>query len=426
MKIKTKRRTYDEVMALPRPKHRRPWRPSWLFRTIIRLASIPSLWATHFTYTRDRASEPEGPALILMNHSSFLDLKIASRILYPKPYCIVSTTDAMVGKNWLMRLIGCIPTQKFVTDLALIRDMKYALKEKNTSVLMYPEAGYSFDGRATTLPDSLGGLVKLLDVPVMCITTQGAFARDPLYNGLRLRHVQVSADMRTLLTREQIAEMDAAAIQSVLCGAFDFDNFAWQREHNVHIREPFRAEGLERILYKCPACGAEGHMTGHGTAIVCGACGKVWEMDELGSLCATTGETEFTHIPDWFDWERDMVRAELEAGTYRLDVPVQIGMMVDSRALYMVGEGRLVHDLEGFHLSGCDGKLQYEQKPRVSYSLNADFFWYEIGDVVGIGNRDALYYCFPATDGETHCPVAKARLATEELYRLAMAGRRRA
>ena len=36
-----------------------------------------------------------------------------------------------------------------------------------------------------------------------------------------------------------------------------------------------------------------------------------------------------------------------------------------------------------------------------------------------------LYYCFPkAVDGRIP-PVAKARLATEELYKLAMADRRR-
>ena len=58
--------------------------------------------------------------------------------------------------------------------------------------------------------------------------------------------------------------------------------------------------------------------------------------------------------------------------------------------------------------------MLYEQKPQASYTLNADYFWYEIGDVIGIGNRDALYYCFPK-DGAS---VTRARLATEELYRM--------
>ena len=74
MKIKTMRRTYDEVMALPRPKHTKPWKPTLLFRTVMRIASAPDLWATHFTYTRDKKSEPKEPCLILMNHSCFIDL----------------------------------------------------------------------------------------------------------------------------------------------------------------------------------------------------------------------------------------------------------------------------------------------------------------------------------------------------------------
>ena len=148
MKIKTMTRPYDEVMTLPRPKHKKPWKPTFLMRTVMRLASAPDLWATKFTYTRDKKSEPKGPCLILMNHSSFIDLKMATGILYPKPFGIVCTTDAMVGKGLLMKLLGCIPTQKFVTDLSLIRDMKYMLHEKKTSVLLYPEAGYSFDGHS--------------------------------------------------------------------------------------------------------------------------------------------------------------------------------------------------------------------------------------------------------------------------------------
>ena len=78
----------------------------------------------------------EGPYLILMNHSCFLDLEIASAIFYPMPYGIVATSDGFVGKDWLMRQIGCIPTQKFVSDLTLVRDMDYLLKKKKTSVLM--------------------------------------------------------------------------------------------------------------------------------------------------------------------------------------------------------------------------------------------------------------------------------------------------
>ena len=413
MKIKTVKKSYDEVIALPKAKHKKPLKPLFLLSTVIRILAIPDMCQTKFKYTlKDKL--PKEPCLILMNHSSFIDLKIVSRIFYPKRYCIVCTSDGFIGKNWLMRLLGCIPTQKFVTDLSLIKDIKYALEKKKVSVLMYPEASYSFDGRATPLPEKIGGLLKLLNVPVVMIKTEGAFSRDPLYNGLQLRKVNVSADVKYLLTPEDIKEKSVEELDAVLKDAFTFDGFKWQYENNIKITEDFRADGLERILYKCCECGTEGKMIGKGTHLTCQECGKNYYMNELGQLVSYAGETKFSHIPDWYEWQRDCVKKEIEDGTYLLDTDVTIGMMVDHKAIYMVGEGHLTHNENGFVLTGCDGKLFYEQKPLSSYGLYSDYYWYEIGDMICIGNKNALYYCFPKIDGV----VAKTRIAAEELYKL--------
>ena len=416
MKIRTKKMDYEKVMQLPRPAHRRPWKPNMLLQTVIRVLAEFDLFPTKFTYTEHGMDQldPKEPVLILMNHSCFIDPKVVSRIFYPRPYNVVCTTDGFVGKEFLMRFIGCIPTQKFVTDVNLIRDMEYMLKEKKTSVLMYPEAGYSFDGRTTPLPRKMGVLLKKLGVPVVTIITEGAFARDPLYNCLQKRKVKVSAKVTCLMTKEDLKTRPVAELDAMLDEAFGFDNFKWQQENQVVIDEPFRADDLNRILYQCPHCGVEGKTEGKGTTLTCHNCGKVYELTELGSLRALDGDTAFTHIPDWYDWERQQVKKSLEDGTYRLETDVQIGMLVDYKALYMVGDGKLVHDNEGFKLTGCDGKLEYSQGPLTSYCLNADYYWYEIGDVICIGNKDALYYCFPK-GGDV---VAKTRLAVEELYKL--------
>ena len=155
-------------------------------------------------------------------------------------------------------------------------------------------------------------------------------------------------------------------------------------------------------------------MEGKGTTLKCHHCGKEWELDTLGRLSATSGETEFSHIPDWYAWQRQEVRRQLDDGSYQLDVDVDIGMMVNFKAIYMVGSGRLTHTPEGFTLTGCDGQIHYTQPPLASYSLYADYYWYEIADVICIGNNDVLYYCFPK-GGDV---VAKTRIATEELYKL--------
>ena len=422
MKIKTKKMAYEKVMALPRPAHRKPIRTNLFWQTLIQVLSLPTLKKIQYSYEThgmEKIGKKE-PVLILMNHSSFTDMKLASGIFYPRKYGIVTTTDAFVGMQWLMRLIGCIPTQKFVNDVTLIRDMEYLLKEKKTSVLMYPEAGYSFDGRATALPRKMGVLLKKLGVPVVTIITQGAFARDPLYNMLQIRKVKVSAHVKCLATAEEIKEKTVAELDALLDEAFSFDNFAWQRDNKVSIDVPFRADGLHRILYKCPHCGAEGKTEGKGIHLTCKACGKKWEMDEFGQLAALEGETEFSHIPDWYSWERSCVRKELEEGTYLLDEDVDIAVQVNLDGICMIGRGHLRHDQEGFHLTSDDGKLDYHQSPVASHTLYADYYWYELGDIIGIGNNEFSYFCFP----DPSVPVSKARLATEELYKLKKQRRR--
>lgn len=415
MKIKTKQVPYEVAVAAEKPQHIRPKKPNMLFRTLVRVAASFDLHAVKFSYTQSRMDEAgNGPYLILMNHSSFVDLEIASKILFPKPYVIVTTCDGFVGKEGFMRKIGCFPTQKFVPDITLISDIRYALQKEKTSVLMYPEASYTFDGCATPLPRKLGVLLKKLDVPVLMIKTDGAFLRDPLYNCLQKRNVKVSAHLTCLLTKAGIQEKSVAELDQILDDTFTFDNFARQYETKTVVDEPFRADGLERILYRCAHCGVEGKTEGKGTFLTCHACGKTYEMDEYGRLHAVTGETEFPHIPDWYRWERDCVRQELENGTYKLDTAVDIAILSDYKALYQVGEGRLLHTTDGFHLTGCDGKLDYTQSPLHSYGLYADYYWYELGDMICIGDKARQYYCFP----KENSPVAKARLAAEELYKL--------
>ena len=421
MKTTIKKMDFDKVMALPRPERKLPRKPGMFWRCLIRFLCIFGMMGTRFRYETERMEllEKDEPCLILMNHTCFQDMEVAYRIMFPRPMNIVASNDGFIGffglMEWLMRTIGSIPTQKFVSDVRLVKDMDYCFKTLKSSVLMYPEASYSFDGTATTMPAKMGILLKKHDVPVVMIQTFGAFGRNPLYNELKIRrHVPITAKATLLYTREEIREKSVRELSEGIQNAFGFDNFRWQQEQGLKIHQDFRADGLHRILYKCTHCGAEGKMDGRGTGITCGSCGKRWELTELGQLQAAEGGTEIAHIPDYYRWEREQVRQEILEGRYKLDVEVDIAVQVDYKAIYKVGKGRLVHDTEGFRLTGCDGRLDYSQKPMAHYSLYADYYWYELGDVICVGDADTHYFCFPP-EGVS---VAKIRLAAEEMYKL--------
>ena len=173
MKTVVKELSYEQVLALKPEKSLKPVRPGVFWRFLMRLLGKGELKATNFkaNYIGMEKLGKREPCLILMNHSCFTDLLIAQTVFARRPMNIVCTSDGFVGKNWLMRHLGCIPTNKFVTDFVLVRNMKYAFEKLHTSVLMYPEASYSFDGTATPLPATLGKcLTRTIHETSKCVT----------------------------------------------------------------------------------------------------------------------------------------------------------------------------------------------------------------------------------------------------------------
>ena len=271
MKTTIKKMDYDQVMALPRPGHRQPTKPSFFWQTIVRAICNLGMGGCKLDYTVEGLDAVKNePCLILMNHTCFADMCIAYKILYPRRFNIVCSNDGFIGfwglMGWAMRKIGCFSTQKFVTDLHLVQDMEYCFKKLGSSVLMYPEAGYSFDGTATTLPRKFGVLLKKFDVPVIMIETSELYLRNPLYNELQLRKsANAKARAYLLYSREDIREKSVKELSDGVDAAFGFDHYKWQKENNFEIHDDFRADGLDRILYKCAHCGTEGKMEGRGT-----------------------------------------------------------------------------------------------------------------------------------------------------------------
>lgn len=239
MKIKTKTISYDEAMSLPSWEHKQPKKPSKLLAAIARIGLGGELKKVDFSCEKiDMERAGDGPWMILMNHCSFTDLAIAFEVMKGRPFSIVCTSDALVGKEGLMRSLGCIPTRKFVSDMSLISDMDYALTQNKASVLMYPEAGYSLDGTGTRIPRRLGVLLKKLKHPVVMITTFGAFTRDPLYNNLQKRDVKVTCQMKCLFTAEELANTKVRQIDEIVDKEFTLDYFKWQQDNRIEIDEP--------------------------------------------------------------------------------------------------------------------------------------------------------------------------------------------
>lgn len=416
MKVKTKKIEYKDLEKVKKYNHKKPIKQWWILRILVRILSIVDLWKTKFKYELIGMDKlPNGPMLILANHSSFIDAKIMFKIFRKKPFNIVSAKDSFLGKRWLMRRLGCVPTHKFVNDVQLVKDIQYCLRKLKTSVIIFPEAGYSFDGTKTVLPDSLGKMVKMMKVPVVSVMIKGAYSRDPLYNNLQIRKVNVSADVKLLFNKDDVLNLSPMELNEKIINEFSFDAFKWQYDSKIQIKEKFRADYLNRILYKCPYCLTEGKMVGKGIEIYCEHCGKKHILNEYGQLEGVGFEAKFSHIPDWCKWEREEVKNEIINKEYELNCDVDLYLIVNTLAFYKVGEGTLLHNNDGITLNACDGNINFHLPAKSSYTLNCDYFFYEIGDTISFGDMKTLYYCFPKDKKDVVC---KARYAAEEMFKL--------
>ena len=156
-------------------------------------------------------------------------------------------------------------------------------------------------------------LIKVLKVPVVVLKIQGNFITCPQWNKIN-KKTHVEAQMVQIITAEECKDITVEEIAARIREHFEYDDYKWQLENKIKIDHPKRAEGLNALLYKCPHCMAESQMDSEGAKLFCNACGKTWEMDEYGRLHALDGETEFSHIPDWSNWERACVRKEIQEG----------------------------------------------------------------------------------------------------------------
>ena len=206
----------------------------------------------------------------------------------------------------------------------LVRQIRKVLDNRDIAVI-YPEARYSLCGTTAVLPTSLGKLCKLMKVPVATLICHGHHVNSPFWNLHDRRVKPTEADFSLVFTPEQLESMSVDEINDRIVEAFQYDDFAWQKERGIRTPYEKRAEGLQKVLYQCPHCGTEYRMKAGGTHLWCDHCGKEWEMTELGELRALEGETEFSHIPDWYEWERSNVRKEVREGRYSTgELPVHV------------------------------------------------------------------------------------------------------
>lgn len=397
--------------------YRKPNKPKWYLKIVEYIAApVYMLFNNGHVKTDKEVKKLKGPCLILASHASFMDFPQMVCGFMPKTTGWVMSVEEFRRGDWLMYGIGGMPKRKFTHDIVTAKHILRYLKKEKHSVTLYPEARFSFAGINERLDEALGKLCKHAKVPVVLFKAYGNFINSPQWSKHPYRKIRQEAHISLLYTPDDFQKMSADEVQAGIEKAFERDEYKWQAENNLHTKCKQRADGLYRILYKCPVCGEEFKMKSEGIKLWCEGCGATWEMDTLSRLHGVNTDKGFSHIPDWYRWEREEVRKEVVAGTYHFEDDIRVEEYYSTKVGFLnVGNAHVVHDENGFTFKGEVNGAPFElNKPVASmYSVHVEFDFLKRGDSFDIATDETTYFMFLKTAPNY---LTKMHFATEELY----------
>jgi len=384
-------------------------------RFLVRLLSYGDVKKHHSKITKINMEGVKPPYVLLVNHNAFLDFKVVAKATHPhRTNSIVAIDGFLIGEK-LLRAVGCICKRKFTKDLTTVKHLRKVVDSRDIAVI-YPEARYSLCGTNAVLPDSLGKLAKFLKVPLVTIIHHGHHINSPFWN-LHNRCIDVESTMKCLLKPDEMKTMNVEDINRKIQEEFTYDDYKWQWDNKVKVEYEKRAEGLHKVLYQCPKCMTEYKMTSKGNKLICNHCNKSWTMSEYGRLSGDDGITEFYHIPDWYEWERDNVRNEINAGKYNFSFDARVDSLPNAKGFIDLSKAKLTHNMRGFVLEGEYNGEPYRIEKSVAslYSCHIEYDYLgKHGDCIDLNTTNDTFYIYP--EG-TDFSVTKMALATEELYK---------
>lgn len=365
------------------------------------------------------------PYLVLSTHHSFMDFCVTPLTLFPHTANYISELEGFeYYGEWKYRQIGCLGTRKFVNDIALVKNIKRVI-DKGRILVYYPEARYANVGTSSKIPESVGKLAKMLKVPVVVLNMKGNYLQSPIWNTKIRKEARLEATITQIFTKEELAKASLDEVNAKIQKYLTYDEYKWQYETKQAITYKKRAEGIELPLYMCPVCKSEFKMETENADIFCRECGSRWHMTQYGkmersgheSLGTSYNAVDFSHIPNWYEWERKQVIRQIEEGSYLLNIKVHIESLPNAVNFINLGEGVLRHDINGFELIFKDYGEEKQKiltfAPISMFSVHTEYDYRGKGQCITLSTLDNTYFLYPLEKGFN---ATKIQFATEYLY----------
>lgn len=296
-----------------------------------------------------------GRCVILANHESDIDFLTAFATL-PKNTHVVASNSIMRSMPIYPLALKCgiIPKNQFQTNASHMRKMK-AVLEHDEPLLLYPAGLMTESGVSTPIPKATGKVIKWFHSDVYIAKVSGTYLTKPKWGKVR-RKGKITMRIYQLVTKEQLASLSVAEADTLIEQHLSFDAYRENEQKNLAFVNGDNVEGLEYVLYQCPACGAEYTVQAeNGTRLNCSACGYSVTADRYGLFHAENGsKTIFRYPSDWHAYiERNVFERISAEPDFRMQTAGELFQIDDRKHRYVpVGLVTVTLTLDRFILEG--------------------------------------------------------------------------
>jgi hypothetical protein len=352
----------------------------------------------------------KGPVLVLGTHHAGTDFLFMTRVMAPKRMSFVIAANMFYDKRYagairLMR--NSIPKKQFTADYECVRSIK-KMVECGISIGLYPEGRVSVDGTESYISISIAKLIKWLNIPVVMVKNLGGYLSMPRYNfKFHIGKVEITA--KPLFTAEQTKTLTAQEIHEVLLKEMRYNEFEYQEKNHIAFGGKRPALGLDRLLYKCPRCGAEFQMKSDFNTLCCKACGNTATIDKYGKIMPVGEGIAYPRVDLWYRYQKEEVEKEIEADA-EYSLKCEVGLAINDEAtgeFNSIERGTLTLTRQGYHYQGETGRelrFSIAGTPSIAFVVGTSIDFFE---------DNVIYrFCFDQIFMST-----KYNIATELLHR---------